>query len=559
MHARKLWLHAGMVLAALAVVTTGSASRQSPKAGGTVVIGADGAEPGILNTEIIGGNLFWGAEVVSPVFPTAYRVYPDFSFRPDLVSKIKVETNPFRLTYFIKKNAVWYEAGGPTHPITSTDFVAGWMIIMTKDFKILSQVGYEDIRSAKVINSKTVRFTFRKPFAGWKTLFVAQGVVPSFAVAGEDFNKVWINDMNNPKDGKPISGGPFYLPKGGWDRGNQLTLLRNPKYWGPKAKLARAVFRFLPDTNAVAQAIRGREVDLMYPQPQLFLVPLRHTAGIKVQVGRGPIFEHIDFNMGFGKGPFNNLLKQLWMRQAISYGIDRRAIVSALYTKTDIAPGLPVLNDPIILTGNKFYKAHWKGYTHNAKKAISLMKSHGCTGGPSTPGAGGVWSCNGTRASFKFKWKSGNQLRQLSFEAMQAQLKDVGIQLVADDTPNALSQDLPNGNFDIILFAWVGTPDISGWDAIYGCRSGSDHAQDNNQGFCDQKVDRLLVAANHQLDAAKQYAITNQALAQMVKSVPTVPLFQKPTYLVYRTVMKGLIENPTSEGPVWNINKWTKA
>jgi len=41
--------------------------------------------------------------------------------------------------------------------------------------------------------------------------------------------------------------------------------------------------------------------------------------------------------------------------------------------------------------------------------------------------------------------------------------------------------------------------------------------------------------------------------------VPTVPLFQKPTYLVYRTVLKGLVENPTSEGPVWNINKWTKA
>src|SRR5438128_2028890 len=558
MHLRKLWLLAGVVLASLAIVTTGSASQQSANAGGTVVFGAE-QEPGILNGDIIGGNLFWGSMVISPVFPSAYRVFPDFSFRPDLVTTVKVQTNPFRLTYFIKKNAVWYEAGGPTHPSTSADFIAGWRTIMTKDFKILSQVGYEDIASAKAINKKTVRFTFTKPFAGWRTMFSSQTVVPSFAIAGEDFNKVWINDMNDPETGKPISGGPFYMPNGGWDRGKQLVLLRNPKFWGPKAKLAKAVYRFLPDTNTTAEAIRGREVDVIYPQPQIFLVPLRHTAGIKVQVGRGPIFEHIDFNMGFGKGPFNDLLKQLWMRQAIAYGIDRKSVVQALYTKPDIAPGLPVLNDPIILTASKFYKAHWKGYTHNAKKAIALLKAHGCTGGPATPGAGGVYSCNGTKASFKFKWRSGNQLRQLSFEAMQAQLKDVGIQLVADDTPNALSQDLPNGNYDIILFAWVGTPDISGWDAIYGCRSGSDHAQDNNQGYCDQKVDRLLVSANHQLNPSKQYALTNQALAQMVKQVPTVPLFQKPTYLVYRTVLKGLVENPTSEGPVWNINKWTKA
>src|SRR5438105_780736 len=84
-----------------------------------------------------------------------------------------------------------------------------------------AQAGYEDIKSSRIINKKTVRFTFSKPFAGWKTLFGAQAVMPSFAVSGEDFNKVWINDMNNPKDGKPISGGPFYLPNGGWDRGKQ--------------------------------------------------------------------------------------------------------------------------------------------------------------------------------------------------------------------------------------------------------------------------------------------------------------------------------------------------
>src|SRR5206468_1714030 len=109
MHLRKLWLLAGVVLAALAIVTTGSASQQSAKASGTVIFGAD-QEPGILNTDIIGGNLFWGAEAVSPVFPSTYRVYPDFSFRPELAKAI-VQTNPFRLTYHIRKNAVWYEAG----------------------------------------------------------------------------------------------------------------------------------------------------------------------------------------------------------------------------------------------------------------------------------------------------------------------------------------------------------------------------------------------------------------------------------------------------------------
>src|ERR1051326_7933513 len=123
MHLRKLWLLAGVVLAALAVVTTGSASQQSANAGGTVIFGAD-QEPGILNGDIIGGNLFWGTEVISPVFPPTFRVFPDFSFRPELATTT-VKTNPFRLTYHIKKNAVWYEAGGPTRPITAADYVTG--------------------------------------------------------------------------------------------------------------------------------------------------------------------------------------------------------------------------------------------------------------------------------------------------------------------------------------------------------------------------------------------------------------------------------------------------
>src|SRR5947208_11744430 len=185
MHSGKLWLLAGVLVAALTVVGVGSAGQRAATASGTVVFGAE-QEPGILNTDIIGGNLFWGSEVISPVFPTTYRIYPDYSFRPELISKVQVQSNPFRLTYHIRKNATWYEAGGKTRPITAQDYVFSLRTIMTKDFKILSQTGYEDIKSSKVLNSKTVRFTFTKPFAGCKTLFRAQAVLPSFALKGDD-------------------------------------------------------------------------------------------------------------------------------------------------------------------------------------------------------------------------------------------------------------------------------------------------------------------------------------------------------------------------------------
>jgi peptide/nickel transport system substrate-binding protein len=546
MHRRRAWLLVvGAMLIALAIVTSGSASSAGKTASGTLVFGAD-QEPGILNTNIIGGDLFWGSQAVSPVFATTFRIHPDFSFRPEVISKATITKSPFSVTYYIKKNAHWNDG----KPLTAADYEFTRKTIMDPNVKILSTIGYEDIVKTKFINSKTVKFTFKKPFAGWKTLFGQP--LPSHALQGEDFNKVWLNDLNNPKTGKPIASGPFQLPAGGWQRGRQMTLVSNPKYWGPTSKLARLVYRFLPDTNTTAEQIRGGEVDLIYPQPQLFLVPLRHQRGLKTQIGRGPIFEHIDFQLGFrGKG--NPLLRNLWMRQAIGYGIDRRSMVDALYTKTDIAPGLPVMNDVWITTQSTYYKPLWAYLKHNKTKAENLLKSHGCT-----KGGDGIYSCGGRRASFGFVWKSGNQLRQLSFEAMQAQLKQVGIEIKADDSPNALSQRLPNGDYDIILFAWVGNPDISGLDSDYGCRNdATNEAQQNTMGYCNKKVDTLLKQANRLFDLKQQAAVTNKAFAILAKELPTIPLFQKPTYLIYKSKFKGLKENPTNEGPVWNVGKWS--
>jgi ABC-type transport system substrate-binding protein len=44
----------------------------------------------------------------------------------------------------------------------------------------------------------------------------------------------------------------------------------------------------------------------------------------------------------------------------------------------------------------------------------------------------------------------------------------------------------------------------------------------------------------------------------MGNDVPMIPLFQRPTYLVYKTSVSGLVDNPTSQGPSFNAESWTK-
>jgi ABC-type transport system substrate-binding protein len=545
----------GALVVAMSLTAVGGAlggSAAKPRSGGTVVFGAD-QEPNLLNTFITGGDHFWAGQITGIVITGSYVLTPSFVYQPYLISKVKVQQRPFRLTYYIKKSAKWYEAGkGVTRDVTAQDYVFTWRTVMDKRWEILGVTGYEDIARAKVINKKTVQFVFKKPFAGYKTIFGQ--ILPAYALQGQNFNQTWINNLNNPKTNRPISNGPFYLTS--WQRGRQAELRRNPSFKATRtAYLQRVVVRFLADTNTTAQQIRGGEVDVIYPQPQAFLVPLRQVSSLRIQVGLGPQWEHIDFNMGY-KGGGDPLLRKRFVREAIMRAINRQAIVNALYHATGIAPSLGVLNSAILVANQKGYKPHWSQYPFSTSRARQIMQNNGCqTGGD------GVWSCQGQKASFRLSTTAGNALRQLSEEIVQAQLKQAGFQINIVNDPGRLLFDerLPAGNYDMALFAWVGSPDITGWNNIYGCRDDAKNVnQQNRQGYCSAKVTKLLNQVNSSFSEAKQASLTNQALAQMAKDVILIPLFQKPTYLVQKRSFGGLKENPTSAGPTWNIEFWYK-
>ena len=166
---KKLLLAAVVVFTGFILVGTGAAKHTSSQAKGTMVIGLE-QEPGILNGWITGGDAQATTYVTSPMLSSAYRLKPNMVFQPELVSRVKIQQNPFRLTYYIKKSAYW-NSGGKKIPVTANDFVQHWHTIMNKSNQILDTTGYDQIKSAKIINKKTVMFTFTAPYAGYKLKF----------------------------------------------------------------------------------------------------------------------------------------------------------------------------------------------------------------------------------------------------------------------------------------------------------------------------------------------------------------------------------------------------
>lgn len=543
MRKRSFWL-ALAALAAVVTMTASGATAGSPQgaltpaaAGGTVILGAD-QEPKILNPFLTDGNLYWLSVIVGQVFEGSFELNNKGQYVKEMITDAKVTNNPFTVTYTLKSGLTWSDG----KPITSRDYVSTFNTIMNKNYDITSRAGYEDIARVQTPNARTARVVFKKPFAGWRDLFGA--LIPAHKVAGQNFNNVWANSID-------ISSGPFKFER--WQKGSQLVLSRNTRYKsGPQSKINQIVFRFIPDTNTQFQAMRGGEVDMIAPQPQLQIADIKKQAGIRVQSGPEFAWEHLDIQMGKGGHP---ALKQPYVRQALVTGINRGQIANALYR--EIAPGLPVLNNAIFKPFQPEYQAHkWQPFGFSQKKAISLLRAKGCTGGPAAPSSrnNDIYSCPGVgKLSFTFYSTAGNQLRELAFQIMQRQLKSIGIELVNKFRTGVFSV-LPTGEWDLFLFTWIGSPDPGGSVEIHKCKG-----DQNYNAYCNAKASAALVQSQATVDPVKRTALLNQADALMAKDLPTLPLFARPGFLIHKSSVGGVLKNPTSEGPTWNSEVWTVA
>jgi peptide/nickel transport system substrate-binding protein len=547
MHRRKLWLFAGVVLAALALAATGSARVSGPdsakaKSASTLVFGAEqgGGPDWCLNLILdVDCNAFWNVVFQTPVIRGAFIFTPSFNWKPDLISSYKLQTKPQRLTYHIRPKARWSDGV----PVTGKDFRFTWQTTQNPKYKDhIDPLGYEDIRSV-VGNGKTVKITFKRNFAGWKNLF--NYVLPQHALAGTDMLTVWNDCICNPKKGNaPIGDGPFLLTH--FDRGSGITLTRNSHAWyGKKAKLDSIVFRFITNTNSEIQSIRSGEVDAIYPQPQLALADLRSQAGLRVVSHVGLQFEHIEIQQG-AKG--NPLAKQLWIRKALSQSINRSSAAKALYGTLN--PSVGPLGSIVRLKGEAGYRNDFASLNYSPAKVEAAMKAHNCS-----KGGDGIYTCSGTKVAFDFASTTGNALRTLAFTIFQDQAAKAGIQLRNAFVPagTLFGSKLPAHDFDLAMFTYLVTVDPHYNVASYSCGNASNYTE-----YCNRNVTRWLSASDKELNPKKRLALILKAGKQLAADAAVIPLYQRPTYLVYKTSVKGMVDNASSQGPSFNAENWSK-
>ena len=267
------------------------------------------------------------------------------------------------LSITIRPNAFW-NWGGKKVPVTNKDLVYTWKQIVDPKNEAASTAGYDQIAGVTLKGTKTAVFKWKdaKPYADYRDLFGL--VYPSRALGSLDWNTLWA-DCVCGTDGKPVSDGPFMLTN--FTKGQGVTLKSNPFWYGAKPGLKEIDFKLLTDTNSEIQAMRGGEVDAIFPSPQTALSELVHQSGLTYNATPGFVLEHIDIQTGPQGQP---LLKQPWMRQAIALAINRHSLIQAIFSS--YSPGQKPLNNLIYFPADPAYRPDYAKWNFAPAKALVI-------------------------------------------------------------------------------------------------------------------------------------------------------------------------------------------
>jgi peptide/nickel transport system substrate-binding protein len=523
--------------------TATTVSEAQVQKGGTVTLGWE-QEPDCVDwINSCGGSTYGAWGMLTPTGARAYDFVEEGDntvYKPSilLTGEADLKTEPKQVvTYHINPKAVWSDG----QPITSKDFKYLWDQIVNGD-DIYDTTGYANIESVDDSDPATAVVTFKEVFGDWKSLFGGgYTLYPSHLLEGKDRNKETAN-------GYTWSAGPFMMQS--WNKGADMTLVPNPKYWGKKPNLDKVVIKFIPDTAAEFQAFKAGQVDAIAPQPQPDAIDQIKAglSGKKSKFQTNTVnLEAIWFNNA--KAPFDDVK----VRQAVSYAIDRDAVVKRLFGALGVNSAMQTM---VPLIAKPFATNAWAKYKRDLTKVASLLESAGYT-----KGADGQYAKGGQKLTFEIKTTTGNARRALTLQIIQAQLKEAGIgmTITTQKAGDLFGDQFPKGDYQAGLYANTLTALAPSTCNQFCSKNIPKAPKFSGQNWSRANVpaaDPGLLAMETEIEESGQVAGSKKAEPAMADAAVVLPLDPLPNVFLWSERLVGPKSTNGVLGPLWNLAEW---
>lgn len=368
-------------------------------------------------------------------------------------------------------------------------------------------------------DAATVKVTLTAPFAPFLEKLTADAGRVISRETGEGSTK---DRLKTDLTGQ--GSGPFRFQA--WRPGDQITLARNESYWGRDGLgaalpyLDRLVVRVVPDGEVALAALRNGELDAFRPDEG---PPSQETAAVMADPALaytsfpGLGFSYIAFNGA--RQPFNS--KEL--RQAVSYTVDRQAIVKSVFFDTAIP--LDVIFAPSIWTSEPDYHPYLR---RDLGRARQLLAQAGRPNG----------------FGFTYLSAAGDPNQRTLAELLKDQLADAGIEMMIQERDfAALTRALSSGAYEAGFLGWTATYDPDDWVYSLFSTKGSLVARSH---YSNATVDLLLDQARTTLDPGRRKPLYQQAQHLIADDAVVCVLCDKSTADLSRRAVRNLSIGPTS-------------
>ncbi|MDD5290404.1 MAG: peptide ABC transporter substrate-binding protein [Patescibacteria group bacterium] len=332
-------------------------TKSTPAVGGTYTEGLTGA-PKFINPLYTSLNEV-DADLASLVYAGLVRIDENHQIVPDLAESWVVSENQKEYTFILRPNLKWHDG----ESIVADDVVFTVETIQDSEFKSPLLENFSGVK-VEAVDDRTIKFTLPNSFTPFLEN-LTMGILPAHLWQEVVPANVLLADYNL----KPVGAGPYKFKSLTKDKlGNikAYTLERNKDYLPQPPYVKEITFKFYPDLEAAAAALKNHTVEGISFLPASLKEQIGERQDLNLNVLSLPQYTAVFFNQ-----KASTALKDLKVRQALAYGINKTDIVAqALENNAE------VIEAPI-LAGFVGYSKDVTKYNYDVNKAKELLEAAG--------------------------------------------------------------------------------------------------------------------------------------------------------------------------------------
>ncbi len=306
--------NSGQVRASRAAVT--------PVSGGTVIDGLYEEPTALLpNTGVTAFSIGVQETLFSPLFYTdgAGKLHAGLAATVPTLANGGISKDGLTYTFTLRPALEWSDG----QPLDARDVDFSWRLWTSPDVIVNSRVGFDDIKSADVsADHLKITFHLKQVYVPFLSIWVDQ-VMPVPQHALKDLTGKQINTSKflfQPT----VGSGPFVIASR--HAGADIVEKRNPHfYMAGRPYLDQLIFRIIPEQTSITNALRAHEIDAAWFLDISQVNVLRSISGYTFLAAPAPNYEQAVVNFE------NPILRDVRVRQALEYGLDRPAMVKDVW------------------------------------------------------------------------------------------------------------------------------------------------------------------------------------------------------------------------------------